>query len=95
MQRAGTLRVRHGISAPVRPHASPGMLQATVVPLLPAKLQSEPQRSSIGKQYADEAAFEANLAAWHAEQAERGVKFRKSQHLTEKGEKLRWPYLDK
>ena len=47
-----------------------------VVPPLPPKLRPKPQRkSNIGpsKQYADEAAFEADLSMWKREQAERAL----------------------
>jgi hypothetical protein len=45
-------------------------LQLPPLPPLPPKLRREPQRSSIGEglAYADEAAFEADHAAWVVEQ---------------------------
>ena len=45
--------------------------EALVVPPRPPKLRPMPQRCWIGNAYADEAAFQLDLTAWHAEAASR------------------------
>lgn len=60
------------------------MADPAVAPPLPAKLRSKPQRRSIGSRYADEATFEADLAAWYAEHAARALQVKERRAAKDK-----------